>query len=375
MAQAAIEEEGIAGFEQVFFVIDQVFDFTFNDVFIFIGIGFNELGAAGAFFEFEENNIYREIFNIFCEHPFIVEAFGGFFFERCVFVFLFYDDFSALVLLIDFVEELVHIQVEGADDIDQHQQGGHGAVIFYLGDEPFAHVGLIGQLLDGDTFSLAFFFDFIADLYNDIFCHDYKYNSLSLREHKLSAMFNFGQILTITFTLFAVIDILGSIPILVSLKEKLGHIDAGKATLASGVLMILFLLAGEPFLRLMSVDVHSFAVAGSIVIFVIGLEMILGIELFKSEKDAKAGSIVPIAFPLVAGSGTLTTIMSLKANFDEANILAGIVLNLTLVYIVLRSLSYIERLLGKAGLMVIRKFFGVILLAIAVKIFKANINL
>ncbi|MBV7533442.1 multiple antibiotic resistance protein [Chitinophaga jiangningensis] len=188
-------------------------------------------------------------------------------------------------------------------------------------------------------------------------------------------MFNFGQILTITFTLFAVIDILGSIPILVSLKEKLGHIDAGKATLASGVLMILFLLAGEPFLRLMSVDVHSFAVAGSIVIFVIGLEMILGIELFKSEKDAKAGSIVPIAFPLVAGSGTLTTIMSLKANFDEANILAGIVLNLTLVYIVLRSLSYIERLLGKAGLMVIRKFFGVILLAIAVKIFKANINL
>ncbi|WP_291947741.1 MarC family protein [Chitinophaga sp.] len=194
-------------------------------------------------------------------------------------------------------------------------------------------------------------------------------------ESKINLMFNFGQILTITFTLFAVIDILGSIPILVSLKEKLGHIDAGKATIASGVLMILFLLVGKPFLQLMSVDVHSFAVAGSIVIFVIGLEMILGIELFKSEKDAKAGSIVPIAFPLVAGSGTLTTIMSLKANFDEANILAGIVLNLTLVYIVLRSLSYIERLLGKAGLMVIRKFFGVILLAIAVKIFKSNINL
>ncbi len=194
-------------------------------------------------------------------------------------------------------------------------------------------------------------------------------------ESKIILMFDFGQILTITFTLFAVIDILGSIPILVSLKEKLGHIDAGKATIASGVLMILFLLVGKPFLQLMSVDVHSFAVAGSIVIFVIGLEMILGIELFKSEKDAKAGSIVPIAFPLVAGSGTLTTIMSLKANFDEANILAGIVLNLTLVYIVLRSLSYIERLLGKAGLMVIRKFFGVILLAIAVKIFKSNINL
>ena len=119
----------------------------------------------------------------------------------------------------------------------------------------------------------------------------------------------------------------------------------------------------------------SLAVAGSIVIFVIGLEMILGIEFFKSEQDAKAGSVVPIAFPLVAGSGTLTTIMSLKANFGEYNILAGIILNLVIVYVVLRSLNYIERMLGKAGLMVLRKFFGVILLAIAVKIFKSNINL
>ncbi|NSL89812.1 MarC family protein [Chitinophaga solisilvae] len=188
-------------------------------------------------------------------------------------------------------------------------------------------------------------------------------------------MFSIDQILAITFTLFAVIDIVGSIPILVSLKEKLGHIDAGKATLASGFLMVLFLLVGEPFLRMLSVDVHSFAVAGSIVIFVIGLEMILGIEFFKAEKDAKAGSVVPIAFPLIAGSGTLTTIMSLKANFGEYNILAGIILNLLIVYIVLRCLNYIERLLGKAGLMVVRKFFGVILLAIAVKIFKSNINL
>ncbi|WP_142684870.1 MarC family protein [Chitinophaga polysaccharea] len=188
-------------------------------------------------------------------------------------------------------------------------------------------------------------------------------------------MFSFDQILAITFTLFAVIDIVGSIPVLVSLKEKLGHIDAGKATLASGFLMILFLLVGEPFLKLLSVDVHSFAVAGSIVIFVIGLEMILGLEFFKTDPDAKAGSVVPIAFPLIAGSGTLTTIMSLKANFGQYNILAGICLNLLIVYIVLRSLNYIERLLGKAGLMVLRKFFGVILLAIAVKIFKSNINL
>ncbi|WP_209856706.1 MarC family protein [Chitinophaga sp. OAE865] len=188
-------------------------------------------------------------------------------------------------------------------------------------------------------------------------------------------MFSFDQILAITFTLFAVIDIVGSVPVLVSLKEKLGHIDAGKATLASGFLMILFLLVGEPFLKLLSVDVHSFAVAGSIVIFVIGLEMILGLEFFKTDPDAKAGSVVPIAFPLIAGSGTLTTIMSLKANFGQYNILAGICLNLLIVYIVLRSLNYIERLLGKAGLMVLRKFFGVILLAIAVKIFKSNINL
>ncbi len=197
----------------------------------------------------------------------------------------------------------------------------------------------------------------------------------SLYLHKIAFMFSFDQILAITFTLFAVIDIVGSVPVLVSLKEKLGHIDAGKATLASGFLMILFLLVGEPFLKLLSVDVHSFAVAGSIVIFVIGLEMILGLEFFKTDPDAKAGSVVPIAFPLIAGSGTLTTIMSLKADFGQYNILAGICLNLLIVYIVLRSLNYIERLLGKAGLMVLRKFFGVILLAIAVKIFKSNINL
>ncbi|SFW87737.1 MarC family protein [Chitinophaga sancti] len=188
-------------------------------------------------------------------------------------------------------------------------------------------------------------------------------------------MFHFDQILAITFTLFAVIDIVGSIPVLISMKEKLGHIDSGKATLASGVLMILFLLVGEPFLKLLSVDVHSFAVAGSIVIFVIGLEMILGVEFFKSEQDTKTGSLIPIAFPLIAGSGTLTTIMSLKANFDQWNIFAGILINLVIIYVVLRSLSFIERILGKAGLMVVRKFFGVILLAIAVKIFKSNLNL
>jgi multiple antibiotic resistance protein len=189
-------------------------------------------------------------------------------------------------------------------------------------------------------------------------------------------MFSFDEILAISFTLFAVIDIVGSIPVLISLKEKLGHIDAGKATLASGFLMLVFLLVGEQFLKLLSVDVQSFAMAGSIVIFVIGLEMILGIEFFKSSADdTKSGSLIPIAFPLIAGSGTLTTIMSLKANYKEMNILAGILINLVIIFVVLRSLSWIERILGKAGLMVVRKFFGVILLAIAVKIFKSNFNL
>lgn len=188
-------------------------------------------------------------------------------------------------------------------------------------------------------------------------------------------MFSINEILAVTFTLFAVIDVVGSIPVLISLKEKLGHIDSGKATWASGFLMLLFLLVGEPFLKVLSVDVHSFAVAGSIVIFVISLEMILGVEFFKSEKDTKTGSLIPIAFPLIAGSGTLTTIMSLKANYHAYNIFAGILINLVIIYVVLRSLSWIERILGKAGLMVVRKFFGVILLAIAVKIFSSNLAL
>lgn len=189
-------------------------------------------------------------------------------------------------------------------------------------------------------------------------------------------MLSLKQIVTITFTLFAVIDILGSIPVLISLKAKMGGIQASKATIASGFLMVSFLLVGEPFLNLMGVDVHSFAVAGSIVIFVIGLEMILGIELFKSDKDeAKSGSVVPIAFPLIAGSGTLTTIMSLKADFSFYNILVGILVNLVCIFVVIRSLDFIERMIGKAGLMVVRKFFGVILLAIAIRIFKSNLGM
>ncbi|MCM5527566.1 MAG: MarC family protein [Chitinophagaceae bacterium] len=181
-------------------------------------------------------------------------------------------------------------------------------------------------------------------------------------------------ILTLTFTLFAVIDIVGSVPLLISLKEKLGGIREFRATAISGGLMILFLFAGESFLNLLGVDVRSFAVAGSIVIFILGLEMILGIEFFKSEGDAKSGTVVPIAFPLIAGSGTLTTIISLRANNDEVPILIAIVLNLVIVYTVLKSLNLIEKLLGKAGLLAVRKFFGVVLLAIAVKIFSSNVG-
>jgi len=189
--------------------------------------------------------------------------------------------------------------------------------------------------------------------------------------------FNIQEFLTLTFTLFAVIDIVGSVPMLISLKEKMGGIIAWKVTLISGALMVLFFFLGKPFLNILGVDIKSFAVAGSIVIFILGLEMVLGIEFFKAEKGVTTGTLVPIAFPLIAGSGTLTTIMSLKATFERADkneymILVAIVVNLIIIYLVLKSLNLIEKALGKAGLMAVRKFFGVILLAIAVKVFATN---
>ena len=191
--------------------------------------------------------------------------------------------------------------------------------------------------------------------------------------HKFACMnFNYSELLTVTFTLFAIIDIIGSIPILITLKEKMGGINAVKATLISGALMILFLFLGENFLNILGLDTKSFAVGGSIVIFILGLEMVLGIEFFKSDEDAKSSIAVPIAFPIIAGSGTLTTIMSLKANYHDRSILIAILINLLVVFIVLKSLNFLERLLGPAGLIAIRKFFGVILLAIAVKIFASN---
>ena len=193
-------------------------------------------------------------------------------------------------------------------------------------------------------------------------------------------MMNFGslsikEIITVSFTLFAVIDMVGNVPVLASLRAKMGgEIRSIQATIASGGLMILFLFIGQQFLNILGLDVQSFAVAGSIVIFIIGLEMVLGIEFFKSDSNPKSGSVVPIAFPLIAGSGTLTTIMSLKANYFDVNILIGILINCIVIYLVLKSLKWIEKVLGPNGMTVIRKFFGVILLAIAVKIFGSNFS-
>ncbi len=186
-------------------------------------------------------------------------------------------------------------------------------------------------------------------------------------------MFSFNEIATVTLTLFAIIDMLGTVPLIISMRQKVGHIQSEKATLAAGFLMVLFLFVGEDLLRLIGIDLSSFAIAGSIVIFILGLEMILGINIFRPDPNDEAGSVIPIAFPIIVGSGTLTTIISLKAVYQVPNILIGILCNLVIVYVVLKSSGWIERKLGKAGLAVMRKFFGIILLSIAVKLFKSNI--
>jgi multiple antibiotic resistance protein len=185
---------------------------------------------------------------------------------------------------------------------------------------------------------------------------------------------NLKDIFSVTLILFSVIDIIGSIPFIVLIRQREGRIYAERATLISASLMILFLFLGQSILNLFGLDVGSFAVAGSIVMFIIAMEMILGITLIKDDPDARgSGSIVPLAFPLIAGAGTLTTILSLRAVYEEVNILSGIVLNLVVVYIVLRLSSYLEKKIGKSGFAVLRRVFGVILLSISVKIFKSNL--
>lgn len=188
-------------------------------------------------------------------------------------------------------------------------------------------------------------------------------------------MFDLREILSVTLILFSVIDILGSIPIIINLRKKVGHIQSEKATIAAGVLMVLFLLLGKSILNLFGIGVEDFAIAGALIIFALGAEMILGIEIFKPDPDASSTStsIVPIAFPLIAGAGTLTTILTLKSEYSQLNIGVGIVLNLVIIYIVLKSTNWLERKLGQTGLDVLRRIFGIILLSIAIKIFKSNV--
>ena len=185
--------------------------------------------------------------------------------------------------------------------------------------------------------------------------------------------FSWKEIFTVTMILFAVIDILGSIPIIVDLRNRVGHIQSEKASIVAAVIMLAFLFVGDKILKLIGLDVNSFAVAGAFVLFFLALEMILGIRLYKDEAPNTA-SIVPLAFPLIAGAGTMTTILALRAEYQSINIIVAIILNMVLVYIVLKSSGKIERVLGKGGLGVIRKVFGVVLLAIAVKLFAANVK-
>ncbi len=185
--------------------------------------------------------------------------------------------------------------------------------------------------------------------------------------------FDFKEILTATMVLFAVIDIVGSIPIIIDLRQKVGHIQSEKASIVAMLIMIMFVFLGVQILNLIGIDVYSFAVAGSFVMLFLALEMILGVRLYREESPSTA-SVVPLAFPLIAGAGTMTTILSLKAEFHTVNIIIAIVLNIIFVYAVLKSSNRIERLLGTGGINVIRKIFGVILLAIAVKLFASNVQ-
>jgi multiple antibiotic resistance protein len=186
-------------------------------------------------------------------------------------------------------------------------------------------------------------------------------------------MFDFKEWMTASLILFAVIDILGSIPIIISLREKVGHIQSEKAAVVATVIMISFLFVGEEILNLIGIDVNSFAVAGSFVILFMALEMILGITLYKDDISETA-SIVPLAFPLIAGAGSMTSLLSLRAEYHVLNIILAILVNILFVYIVLKSSKYLSRILGPSGIGIIRKVFGIILLAIAVKLFTSNIG-
>lgn len=184
-----------------------------------------------------------------------------------------------------------------------------------------------------------------------------------------------NEVLTISMTLFAIIDIFGSIPIIMDLRQRFGKIESLKATLVSLCIMIIFLLSGEHALSFLGIDVASFSVAGGLILFFMGLELVLGLTFFKTEPDTKGSSIVPLAFPLIAGPGSLTTILSFKSLYSTWSILIGIILNLLVVYITLKSTDKLSNLLGKSGMMMLRKIFGIILIAIAIKMIKTNLVL
>lgn len=188
--------------------------------------------------------------------------------------------------------------------------------------------------------------------------------------------FIFKEILSVTMILFAIIDILGAIPVIIQLRQRAGHIESEKASIVVLVLMIVFLFVGDKLLDVIGLDIASFAIAGSLVIFIIAMEMILGIHLFKAD-DAMSStvSIVPLAFPLIAGAGTMTTLLSLKSQYQTQDILVGILINTVFVYLVLKNVQWLERLFGKTGIEILRKTFGIILLAIAIKLFRSNTHL
>jgi multiple antibiotic resistance protein len=188
--------------------------------------------------------------------------------------------------------------------------------------------------------------------------------------------FNLKEIFTAFMVLFAVIDIIGNIPIVIDLRKKVGHIQSEKASIIAGCIMVIFLFLGQSLLSLIGIDVNSFAVAGSFILFFIALEMILGITLYKDDGDSGTitATIFPLAFPLIAGPGSLTTLLSLRAEFAIQNIIVAVFFNVVVIYIVLKTSSKIERLIGPSGIQIIRKVFGVILLAIAVKLFAQNIK-
>jgi len=188
--------------------------------------------------------------------------------------------------------------------------------------------------------------------------------------------FNAKEIFTAFMVLFAVIDIVGNIPIIIDLRKKVGHIQSEKASLIAGVIMVVFLFLGQSLLELIGIDVYSFAVAGSFILFFIALEMILGITLYKDDEDSESitATVFPLAFPLIAGPGSLTTLLSLRAEFHTENIIIAVLCNVLVIYVVLKTSPKIERIIGANGIKIIRKIFGVILLAIAVKLFAANIQ-